>query len=294
MVGTASWTDPTLVRTDLFYPALRMTPAERLAFYATQFPTVEVDSTYYALPAERNAELWAARTPSGFVFHIKAFSWLTQHPEETLRLPKVIKEALPTASGAATRIKHPPRELLDLAFQMFWTAMRSLREAGKLGYLLFQFPPYVTLRSSNLDYIASLPERMPGAAIAVEFRHPSWLGTSAAREQTLSFLRDHRMTLVAIDAPAEAGLSTVLDVTTDDAYLRMHGRNGDNWFKRNIGPAERFKYLYAERELGDWAKRLRQLDGKVGRAYVIFNNCYSNFGVMNASTMQSLLRDRAS
>ena len=287
-VGTASWTDPTLVKSDTFYPPSLKTAEERLKFYAAQFDTVEVDSSYYALPSERNAELWAERTPPGFIFNVKAFGWLTQHAAETSRLPKAIKELLPESLRAAARIKTPPRAALELAFQMFWSALQPLRAAGKLGYLLFQFPPYVTFRPSNFDYIATLSERMPGAAIAVEFRHPSWLGAEPEQAQTLSFLRERGLALVSIDAPAGVGLPALLEATADDAYVRFHGRNRENWFKRDGGAAQRFKYLYAERELGEWAGRLRRLGG-VKRAFVIFNNCYSNFGIMNATTMSRML-----
>lgn len=289
LVGTASWTDPTLVKSDLFYPPDATTAAERLAFYAAHFPTVEVDSSYYALPSERNAELWAVRTPPGFIFNFKAFGWLTQHAAETARLPKAIKELLPAPLLATARIKGPPRPALELAFQMFWSALGPLRAADKLGYLLFQFPPYVTFRASNFDYLAALRERMPEAAIAVEFRHPSWLAAERERAQTLRFLREHRFVLVAIDTPVETGLPLLLEPTADEAYVRFHGRNRENWYKHNVGAAERFKYLYAERELGEWAGRLRRLRG-VTRAFVIFNNCYSNYGIMNATTMQNLLR----
>ena len=288
LVGTASWTDPTLVKSDLFYPSTATTAAERLGFYAAHFPTVEVDSSYYALPSERNAELWAERTPAGFVFNVKAFGWLTQHAAETSRLPNAIKELLPESLRATARIKTPPPPALELAFGMFWSALQPLRAAGKLGYLLFQFPRYVTFRPSNFEYIATLSERMPGAAIAVEFRHPSWLGAAPERAQTLSFLRDRGLALVALDAPPEVGLPSILEATADDAYIRFHGRNRENWYKRDGGAAERFKYLYAERELGEWAGRLKRLGG-VKRAFVIFNNCYSNFGIMNATTMKSLL-----
>jgi uncharacterized protein YecE (DUF72 family) len=154
---------------------------------------------------------------------------------------------------------------------------------------LFQFPPYVTFLPSNFDYIAALRERMPGAAIAIEFRHPSWLAGEAARAATLGFLRDHAMTHVAIDAPREVGLPLLLEATTDEVYVRFHGRNRANRFKRDGGAAERFKYLYAERELAEWAGRLKHLRG-ARRAFAIFNNCYSNFGIMNATTMNQMLR----
>jgi uncharacterized protein YecE (DUF72 family) len=289
MVGTASWTDPTLVKSDLFYPPDANTAEARLSFYARHFNTVEVDSTYYALPAERNAHLWAERTPPHFIFNIKAFALLTQHAADTRRLPKAIKDLLPREQGEARRLHHPSPEVLELAFGMFWNALAPLKEAGKLGMLLFQFPPYFTLRKRNMDYLAGLAARMPGAEIAVEFRHPSWLAEVRQRQETVSFLRAHRLALVSVDAPIDRSIvPSFLEVSGPDAYVRFHGRNRDNWFKRDIEVAERFKYLYSERELADWADRLRNLNG-VRRAFAIFNNCYRNFGVMNATTMKQML-----
>jgi uncharacterized protein YecE (DUF72 family) len=288
LVGTASWTDPTLVKSDLFYPPGATNAAARLAFYASQFPTVEVDSSYYAILSEEVAGLWVQRTPPGFIFNVKAFAWLTQHPAETGRLPAAIKAALPAELKSAARIKNPPADVQDLAFQMFWSSLQPLRDAGKLGRVLFQLPPYVTWRQSNLDYLAALPARLPGAEIAVEFRHPSWTDSARRRTDTLHFLRGDRLAYVCVDAPPQSGLASFLATTADDAYIRFHGRNAETWFKRSISPAQRFKYLYAERELAEWAGCLKQLSG-VRRAFAIFNNGYSNFGVMNATTMREML-----
>jgi uncharacterized protein YecE (DUF72 family) len=288
LVGTASWTDPTLVKSDLFYPASATTAAERLAFYASQFSTVEVDSSYYAILSENVARLWVERTPPGFIFNIKAFAWLTQHPAETGRLPAAIKNMLPTELKSTSRIKGPPAEVLDFAFQMFWSSLKPLRQAGRMGRVLFQFPPYITCRQQNIDYLATLPERLPGAEIAVEFRHRSWTDSARRQSETLGFLREHGFAYVSIDAPAQSGLLCVLATTAEDAYIRFHGRNADNWYKRNVSAAERFKYLYAERELAEWAGRLKQLT-RVRRAFAIFNNCYSNFGILNATTMRAML-----
>ena len=91
LVGTASWTDPTLVKSGTFYPPWAKTARDHLKFYAGQFQTVEVDSTYYSLPSERNAKLWAERTPEGFIFNIKPFALMTQHPAEVSRLPKDLR-----------------------------------------------------------------------------------------------------------------------------------------------------------------------------------------------------------
>jgi len=288
LVGTASWTDPTLVKSDLFYPPGATTAAERLAFYASHFPTVEVDSSYYAILSEGVARLWVERTPPDFIFNVKAFAWLTQHPADAGRLPAAIKNALPAELKSAPRIKNPPAEVLSLAFQMFWSSLKPLRDGGKMGRVLFQLPPYVTWRQSNLDYLAALPQRLPGSEIAVEFRHPSWMDTAHRRTDTLRFLRDYGFAYVSLDAPTQSGLAPFLAATADDAYIRFHGRNAENWFKRNVSAAERFKYLYAERELAEWAGRLKELSG-LRRAFAIFNNCYSNFGIMNATTMREML-----
>jgi uncharacterized protein YecE (DUF72 family) len=288
LVGTASWSDPTLVKSTLFYPATRMTAAERLAFYAGHFSTVEVDSSYYAILSEDVARRWVERTPPGFIFNVKAFAWLTQHPAETGRLPVAIKSALPPELKSTARINRPPADVLSLAFQMFWSSLMPLREAGRMGVLLFQLPPYLTWRQSNLDYLAALPQRLPGAAIAVELRHPSWTESPQRQKELLRFLQDHGLGYVSVDVPVKSGLSPMLATTADYAYIRFHGRNDENWFKRNLTPAQRFKYLYAERELAEWAGRLKQLTG-VRRAFAIFNNCYSNFGIMNATTMKEML-----
>src|SRR6266511_3387126 len=102
--GVCSWTDQTLIDAGTFYPATARTAAERLAYYASQFPIVEVDATYYALPSERNAQLWVERTPPGFVFNIKAFGLFTHHPVVVERLPAAVKELLPATVADKTRI----------------------------------------------------------------------------------------------------------------------------------------------------------------------------------------------
>ncbi|HEY2663029.1 MAG TPA: DUF72 domain-containing protein [Candidatus Binataceae bacterium] len=290
LVGTASWTDPTLVKSDSFYPPSLKTSEARLRFYAEQFATVEVDATYYTIVAENTARLWAARTPAGFVFNVKAFALLTQHAAETKRLPLPLRELLSAKQRAEPRVKAPPKELLSLAFRMFESSLDPLRQSRKLGMLVFQFPPYFTRRSANLDYIANLRNLLPADPIAIEFRHRSWLEEGQARADTMKFLRDHCFCYVSVDEPQAAStVPSFLGVSCDTAYVRLHGRNRENWFRRGIPTVERYKYLYAERELGKWADQLKQLRD-VARAYVIFNNCYSNFGVMNATTMKQMLK----
>src|ERR1700751_3371163 len=98
-VGTASWTDRTLIESG-WYPPEANTPEKRLRFYARQFPLVEGDATYYALPAEQTAAPWAERTPDGFPFNVKAFILFTQHPTPVKALPADLREAV-TSAGAS-------------------------------------------------------------------------------------------------------------------------------------------------------------------------------------------------
>lgn len=289
LIGTASWTDATLVKSDTFYPSSLRTAEERLRFYATQFNAVEVDASYYTLLSEKNAQLWAERTPLGFIFDVKAFALLTQHAAEVARLPLNLKAMLTKQERAQRRLERPSKEVLEMAFQMFHSSLTPLRAAGKLGMLLFQFPPYFTRRASNFAYLESLRARLPGDSIAIEFRHPSWVAEGRQRRESLDFLRSNGLCYVSVDEPQlRSTLPSFLESTAPEAYIRFHGRNREAWHARGLTVAERYKYLYSERELAEWAERIRSLGG-ISRAHVIFNNCYRNFGVMNATTMRAML-----
>ncbi|MEO5941212.1 MAG: DUF72 domain-containing protein, partial [Candidatus Limnocylindrales bacterium] len=144
LVGTASWTDPTMTAAGVFYPKGADNAEERLAYYASSFPVVEVDATYYALPAERTAQLWAERTPPDFTFDIKAHALMTGQGTETKRLPKAIREALPPEMQKKTRIyaKDVPAELNDEVWRTFRSALAPLEERGQLGSILLQYPKW--------------------------------------------------------------------------------------------------------------------------------------------------------
>jgi len=290
-VGTASWTDPTLLKAG-FYPPSAKGAEARLRFYAEHFDTVEVDSTYYALPNERNAALWAERTPDNFRFSIKAFALLTQHQADTRALPQPVRELIPKPALQEARFGQPTPEVLQRCFEMFRSALRPLRQADKLGCILFQFPPWFTARASNEEYIDYCRERMRGDRLAIEFRHASWFGDRMQR--TLDFLAGRQLALVCLDAPDAASIpKPPFTATTDVAYVRFHGHNRQAWFHRSATAAERFKYLYSDDELREGAHKVRQLRG-ARTAYVIFNNCYGDYGVRNATTMKRLLVERES
>ncbi len=263
-----------------------------MRFYAEHFNTVEVDSTYYALPSERNAYLWAERTPNDFRFNIKAFALLTEHAAETRALPQPVKALLPPEALREPRLSRPPAAVLQLAFEMFRSALDPLRAAGKLGCILFQFPPWFTASATHEGYLDLCQAHMPGDHLAIEFRHPSWF--DGRTQQTLDLLARRQLSLVCVDAPQAPSIAhPPYAATSEIAYVRLHGRNRQAWFQRQGTAAQRFKYLYTDDELRNGAATVREI--RAARVvYVIFNNCYGDYGVRNALTMQRLLDPRIS
>src|SRR5207247_10816164 len=172
---------------------------ERLRFYASQFPIVEVDSSYYCPPSERNSALWIERTPRDFTFNVKAYSLLTQHPTKVDSLYKEVKEALPEelASKRNVYAERMPPELLDEVWERFAAALMPLHSAGKLGSVLFQFPQYFVISRKNKDYLLEARDRLKEYRIAVEFRHKSWI-EERNRDETLSFLEEHALPYVCV------------------------------------------------------------------------------------------------
>lgn len=282
-VGTASWTDKTLLASG-WYPEGTDSAEQRLAFYATHFPLVEVDSTYYTPPAERTAELWAARTPPGFVFNIKAYGLLTGHPT---RVASIYKDLRPETDKANVYLKDLAPQVLEDVWTRFLSSLDPLVAAGKLGALLFQFPPWFTIRRSNKQYVREVVHRCEPLKVLVEFRHASWFSGDNAAE-TLDFLRQHEIPYVCVDMPQgyPSSIPPVLEATSDLAVVRFHGHS-DKWTSKNI--YEKFGYLYSERELADWAPKLAKLAEHAQNTHVLLNNCYSDYAQRNAQQLAALL-----
>jgi len=291
-VGTASWTDPTMTAAGVFYPPGADSAEERLQYYASQFPVVEVDATYYALPYPRMAELWRDRTPPDFTFDVKAHALLTGQPSETKRLPKDIRTALPEDLAAKPRIyaRDLPRELSDELFRLFREGLAPLVESGQLGAILLQYPRWVFPSSEARDAIVEAKDRLQ-MPVSVEFRHGSWFNEKNA-ERTLRFLSDKQIPLVVVDGPQgfKSSLPVVVAATSADlAIVRFHGRRTATWEAKGIPTVERFRYLYDEGELEEWAPRIRQLAREARETHVLMNNCYANYGSTNAREMAVLL-----
>lgn len=291
LTGTASWTDPTLIEAG-WYPGEANSAEERLRYYASRFPLVEVDSTFYSMPAERSAVLWADRTPDGFTFDIKAFRLFTGHPTPPSALPRAIRDELSAEHRAKSNLysRDLPTPLVEEAWDMFRRAVRPLHDAGKLGAVFLQFPKWFYFSQDNLEYLVRAHESLPDYRVAVEFRQPSWLNEKN-RETTLRFLQEHGIAYTCVDEPqgTSASVPPVAAATTDLAVVRFHGRRQDTWDKRGVGVAERFRYLYSEDELSEWVPKLRELSRETRQVHVLMNNCYGDYGVRNAAQLRALV-----
>ena len=293
--GTASWTDPTMTEAGVFYPAGVSSAEDRLRFYASRFPVVEVDATYYALPQEQMSRRWVERTPDDFLFDIKAHALMTGQPTETRRLPKYVREALPEKVGEKARLyaRDLPAELQGEVWDGFKRGIEPLRAGGKLGAVFLQYPKWVFPSSENRALIKDAVERLDGMKVAVEFRNGSWLNEKN-RDRTLGFLSERSIPFVIVDEPQgfKSSVPPVAVVTSPDlAVVRFHGRRADTWEKRDITPAERFRYLYDEDELADWAPTIVSTARQTKQTHVLMNNCFSNYGTTNAAEIAQLLRE---
>jgi len=296
LVGTCSWTERSLVASGRFYPPELKSAEERLRFYAEQFPIVEVDSTYYGLPSERNAALWVERTPEEFIFDIKAFALFTQHPTPLASLPKDVREALPAALRSKRNIYYRdiPPEVRDEMWQRFAGALLPLDSAGKLGVVLFQFPPWFMPGHEGRAHVLEAQERLPQYRVAVEFRNNRWL-SDLNRDRTLDFLRQNRLPFVCVDEPQ--GLTNSVppaaEATAEIGLVRFHGRNREMWAKKGATTGERFDYLYSEEELAEWLPAIERLAGETRELHLLMNNCVQDKAVVNARQLALMAEGRS-
>lgn len=292
LTGSCSWTDKTLVEDADWYPRRTMSAEERLRFYASQFPLTEVDSTYYAPPAEHQARLWAERTPPGFRFDVKAYSLLTGHPTRPRTLWADLREGLSSEAADKRNVyaHHLDPEAREEAWRRFASALRPLHDAGKLGALLFQYPPWFVPRRENRREVEALRERLPDYRVCVEFRSPMWTAEPRDRERTLAMLEAHELIFVCVDAPAVSELPRVLAVTNPELMvMRFHGRSDSTWKGNARSAAERFRYLYSDDELSELAKPVAEAAAQARETHLLMNNCYRDYSVRNAAELRDLL-----
>jgi uncharacterized protein YecE (DUF72 family) len=293
LVGTASWTDKTLIDCGRFYPKGCNSAEARLRFYASQFRLVEVDSSYYAMPAPNTAQLWAERTPNGFVMNMKAFRYFTNHQTSPTVLHKDIREALPPRTKANFYYSDLPVDIRDELWRRFIEALAPLRAAGRLGLVHFQFPPWVMRNAAGHAHVQHCVERMAGHTLSVEFRHQSWFEGEHAVASTLAFERELGVVHTVVDGPQGFTNSVpgIWETThADVALLRLHGRNSGTWnVKGATSASDRFNYDYSEPELTELAEKITRLALLAASTHVVFNNNMEDQGQRNAALLMRLL-----
>ena len=292
-IGTASWTDKSLIESGKYYPEWATKPADRLRFYSSEFPLVEVDSSYYALPSQRNSVLWVERTPDDLLFNVKAFRLFTGHPTQLRVLPKGVREELPAELSEKNNLyyRDVPAELRADLWKMFEDALLPLDSAGKLGLIVFQFPPWFMPRHENLHHILECQERLPQYRLAVEFRNRYWL-SERNQERTFQFLGDNSLAFIAVDEPQgfKSSVPPIGEVTAETAIVRFHGRNRETWEKKGLSASsERFNYYYSREEMEEWVPRVGEMREQAREVHVVMNTNYLDQGIANSRLMGSLL-----
>lgn len=284
LVGTASWTDRTLVQSG-WYPKGVTSAEERLRYYASHFRLVEVDATYYFLPSEQTVKAWRERTPRRFRFDVKAFSLLTQHPTAA--------DALPAGAAPPGRsrvyLRHLDPSVVDDIWAQFVEVVEPLHRDHKLGAVLFQFPPWFTIKRANKDYVLECVERCRPLPVSVELRNDTWFREDTI-EETLELFRRHHVPLVSVDTPpGERSSVPPLETATSKrlAVVRLHGRG-----RARAGltrQAAAGAYSYPREALEQWAAVVVGLAQQARTVHVVFRNMYRDHAVRNAEELQRLL-----
>jgi uncharacterized protein YecE (DUF72 family) len=266
-LGTCSWADEGLVKT--WYPKGVSSAEARLRYYAARFDTVEVDSTFYALPAPAVAEKWVERTPASFVFHVKASGEMTHHREA---------------------------ESMEASFAAFREALAPLELSGKWRGVLLQYHPRFKKSEEAKEELAQVCDLLDPLVPLIEFRHRSWLEESE-RADTFEFLRREGLAFVSVDAPrtrASNVLPAVAAATHRVAYIRFHGRNWRTWNIRGATRSwERFDWEYSPEELGEWVEPVRELAERADEVYALFNVNRDDQGPRGAAVFRELLDQAA-
>jgi len=239
-----------------FYPP-DLPKSEFLTHYAERFQCVEINMTYYRIPAPRQCAAWVRRTPSDFLFAVKANRLMTHERDNP--------------------------DSLD-AFPQFREAIQPIQEAGRLGCVLLQFPQSFGLSDANSDHLVFVRDQLPDMPLVCEFRSAQW-----ADESTLGLLRQLDLGYCCVDEPSIPGLMPRVAVATSPlGYLRFHGRNAAKWYDHEEA-FERYDYLYQPHELAEWVPKVGELAAATDHLFVFFNNHYNAQAVANADLFMEML-----
>ena len=270
------------------------TAEDRLVYYANQFPIVEVDATYYALPARRTGELWMERTPPDFTFDIKAHALMTGQPSEPSGCRRTCASRCRPRSLEQKRVyaRDLPDEIEDEIWARFADGIEPLRSSGKLGAVFLQYPRWFFPSNESRDEIVTARERLGDTPFAVELRHASWLNEKNARP--------HGPLLREVRDPVRHGRRAAGDAlvaAADDAWSRRRRwrscastagapRPGRSRASRSWSASATSTSRMSSVE---WVPRIREAAEQVPEIHLLMNNCYANYGTTNAREIADLL-----
>ncbi len=295
-IGATTWAERSLSATG-WYPRGVRGAAQRLRYYASQFPLVENDAGYWAIPDRERVESWARITPAHFTMNMKAHALLTGHYTDPRRLPRDIRESLPEPVRQKQRVY--PRDVgaavMGELRQRFRAALEPLHLSAKLGAVLFQFPVWFPISRDNKTTLARLREEFRPYRMAVEFRNATWM-SERNRDETLALLAGEEIAYTCVDEPQGfvSSVPPIAAATTELALVRMHGRNRARWERGASTAGERFDYRYSLDELREWVPRILALAERAREVHVLMNNCHADYAVRNAREMADLLNDARS
>jgi uncharacterized protein YecE (DUF72 family) len=268
VVGTSSWADPGFV--EHWYPK-GLAARERLPFYAERFEAVELNSSFYAIPARETVARWDEATADGFEFDVKLHKLLSFHAAKLKELPADLRDEAETTDRG--RVIAEPDLVAEMCRRTL-EAIEPLGQAGKLRSFLLQLTPGFDPRRNELGELLPVIEGLRPHPVAVEFRRRSWADPKRL-ERALAFLGEHDAVFVSVDSPPgdQVPIFPAIDAVTDErlAYMRCHGRNTEGYLHgRSV--AERFDYDYSGEEIAEIGDRASKLATEAEQVHVMFNN----------------------
>ncbi|HXV76412.1 MAG TPA: DUF72 domain-containing protein [Candidatus Polarisedimenticolaceae bacterium] len=261
-IGIAGWDYPDWIGP--VYPAAARGGVDRLAFVARYVDLVEVNSTFYRPVAARVAVSWVRRTAArgeSFAFSAKAHrSW-------------------------SHEVGPPGAETIAATLD----GLRPIREAGKLVALLVQFPQSFRPDDRALARLERLRAATGDWPLAIEVRHADW-----QRDETAEWFGRSGLAWCVVDQPRMDGSTADgrARVTAPVGYLRLHGRNEQNWFRADAGRDARYDYRYSRTEIAEVAGRVRQMESRCDELVVVQNNHFRGQALANALELKELIERR--
>jgi uncharacterized protein YecE (DUF72 family) len=268
-IGTAGWSYKDWE--GVFYPAgMQQRRQHPLDLLAQCFDMVEINTSFYGHIKPHIAKLWVRRATAvnpKFMFTAKLHRSFTHNPLAVME---------PT-SAASIR---PNDEDEQLARE----GLEALAGEGKLGALLIQFPVSFKNTSLNREYVEQLARQFIEYPRVVEVRHDSW-----NNPETINYFTRRNIAFCNIDQPLIGrSIGATEHVTSPLGYVRLHGRNYDQWFEAEK-PHDRYNYLYSEVELNGWKEKIERIAHKAEVTYVVANNHYEAKGGVNALQLKHML-----